>query len=280
MGCFRDVCTSEEPCCGTAPPHPLCFDHVFFTPQACCNISAAESHPEVVLQDIYNVLGTEQEYQRITARRLEHLSSLALPISRRKVLELGARTGDLTHFFTDRGCNVTVVEPRHINLAQFRIRLSLGKLFPNPERVKLVSMDLETSIPEGTWHVALCYGLLYHLSNPEAFLQRLAPRVSDFLILETITSSRTHMQAECRHCASMALSGVAKRLPREEIFRILKSLFPFVYVPATQPHHEQFRTNWNMAKGGSRAIFLASRHHLSSPVELLQRLPRFQRRGP
>ena len=56
------------------------------------------------------------DYLRHNARRLEHLASLRLPVSGRSVLEVGAGIGDHTHYYTDRGCRVTITEARAQNL--------------------------------------------------------------------------------------------------------------------------------------------------------------------
>ena len=120
-GCYDGFCTSRSICCGSRPD-PGCFDGLYFTRDECSGTKQASqaNHPEHLVQSLYEQLGIEQEYQRLTARRLEHLASLALPLWSRRVLELGARQGDLTHFFTDRGCNVTIVEPRKSNIVTLR----------------------------------------------------------------------------------------------------------------------------------------------------------------
>src|SRR5262245_4186926 len=56
------------------------------------------------------------EYSRHTARRLEHLASLGIPVHSRTVLEVGAGIGDLTHYFLDRGCTVTATDVREENV--------------------------------------------------------------------------------------------------------------------------------------------------------------------
>ncbi|CAE7226189.1 VPS52, partial [Symbiodinium sp. KB8] len=232
-------------------PDPGCFDGLYYTRDECCGTkhTAQANHPEYLVQSLYEQLGMEQEYQRLTARRLEHLASLALPLWSRRVLELGARQGDLTHFFTDRGCNVTIVEPRKSNIVTLRQRLFLGHLFPEPGRVEIRSMDVEDSLPQGDWDIVFCYGLLYHLQEPERFLEKVAPLVSELLLLETVVSAFVRDADEPPEPASMSLRGRVRFLRREDIFRLLKGLFPYAYVPATQPNHEQFETEWAHQSG-------------------------------
>ena len=240
---------------------------------------AYDNHPEMLTEALYQQLGIEQIYQRFTARRLEHLSSLALPVWNRRVLELGGRQGDLTHFFTDRGCNVTLVEPRETNVVALRKKLSLGYLFPDARKVEILAMDLEDSVPEGTWDIVFCYGILYHLQEPERFLQRVAPLVSDFLLMETVVSTEIVDVNESAESDSMSFRGRARRLRREDVFNILKRLFPYAYVPITQPNHEQFEIDWAHQSGNTRAIFIASQRPLSSTVMLMEELPMHQTRS-
>ena len=272
--CEASGCTSEVSCC-RRKSDASCFDGIHYRKSACCDNRLIEydNHPEMLTASLYTSLGIEQVYQRLHARRLEHLTSLALPLWNRRVLEVGARQGDLTHYFTDRNCTVTVVEPRMTNVMNLRKKLALGKLFPRPNMVSIFSMDLEKQIPFGKWDIVFCFGLLYHLERPLRFLRKIAPLVEDFLLLETLVSPERQAFQEAQQADSMALSGRATRVPRKEIFQTLQSLFPHVYVPITQPNHEQFEINWEGQTQQRRAIFIAARRPLSSPVTLMKELP-------
>lgn len=287
LKCDDRFCLTREMCCGESAD-TNCFDGVYFTKSMCChNVPSGNTdsihHPFEVLTRQYGMLGLEQQQQRITARRLEHLATLALPIAGRRILELGARTGDLTNYFTDRGCHVTVVEPRYENLLLLRSRLALGHLFPRPDKVKILSLDLDKQMPIGHWDVAVCYGLLYHLRWPRQFLRRIASRINDFLVLETKThDGRTSVWLdESGDASAQGLADSVEVLSRAKIFTVLKSVFPYVYVPSTQPAHEQFPLDWSRVRAGglSRAVFIASRRKLNSSVGLLSRLPRRQKRA-
>ena len=140
-------------------------------------------------------------------------------------------------------------------------------------------MDVEASLPEGTWDIVFCYGLLYHLEKPEQFLERLVPLVSDFLLMETVVATEIVDIDESVDADSMSFRGRARRLRREDVFQILKKLFPYAYVPITQPNHDEFETDWAHQSGNTRAIFLASRRPLSSPVMLMEELPLRQTRS-
>src|SRR6266540_6367515 len=62
------------------------------------------------------------EYLRHNARRQEHLASLGIPVAGRSVLEVSAGIGDHSHYFLDRGCQLTITEAREENLRVLRRR--------------------------------------------------------------------------------------------------------------------------------------------------------------
>lgn len=221
------------------------------------------------------------EYQRHNQRRLEHLASLGLEIGDKQVLEVGAGIGDHTSFFLDRSSEVTISEPRNRNLEILRLR------FPGKE---IVSLNLES--PEGfanrQFDIVFCYGVLYHLRDPEKALRFMAPLCRDLLLLETCVSYLDNGQVnpcdEDAEHATQAISGIGCRPARSYLFNLLKELFPFVYIPKTQPAHEEFPTDWTQPSppGGvhklSRAVLIASRHELNNPF-LLSTLPDKQERN-
>ncbi|CAE8581030.1 unnamed protein product [Polarella glacialis] len=284
--CSGDFCLTEKLCCsGDSRSASQCFDGRYFTKELCCDpdLSSAGNSPDNMLMRHEAILGIEQQYQRLNMRQLEHLATLGLPLAGRSVLELGARSGQLTSFFTDRGCKVTVVEPRHGNLLLLRKKLAKRLMFPDPSRVTLLSMDLEKDMPAGQWDVVFCYGLLYHLARPQEFLDRLAAQVGDILILETVVAwNSSYWSDEDPRALSMGLASRVQRLSRRAIFEILKSRFPHTYVPRSQPSHSSYPTDWGSEEPPSRprAVFIASRRPLmkdSASSSLLTQLPRYQR---
>ena len=67
--------------------------------------------------------------------------------------------------------------------------------------------------------------------------------------------------AEPRENASQAINGLGCRPNRKWIYNELSDLFPHVYMPLTQPNHEQFPIDWraNYTAGSlQRSIFIAS----------------------
>ncbi|MEI5681510.1 MULTISPECIES: class I SAM-dependent methyltransferase [unclassified Mesorhizobium] len=222
-------------------------------------------------------------YQRHNARRLEHLARLSLPIEKSDVLELGSGPGDHTTFFLDRGCSVTAIDARQENLDLLNQRL-------NPKgagKVSTVLGDLERpgDVDVKPHSIVYCYGLLYHLGDPETALNWMASRCEKMLLLETCVSFGSEDKlvavAEKKEMASQSFSGTGTRPTRAWLHNRLNKLFSHVYVPVFQPYHEEFPTDWTRKDAwGShaRAIFVASRQAISNPM-LLDFLPPRQTRG-
>jgi hypothetical protein len=216
------------------------------------------------------------EYQRHNQRRQEHLASLDLPLSERRVLEVGAGVGDHTSFFTDRGCDVTTTDGRPENVKRLKAR------YPALD-VRLLDLDPPATKPI---HVSItyCYGLLYHLAHPEAAIAYLAACTQDFLLLETCVSygkdDAVNLVAETAASPSQAITGTGCRPTRQWIWTRLSEHFPHVYATATQPWHEQFPLDWDAPPSSgelTRAVFVASHAPLASGA-LVDELPHRQRR--
>jgi SAM-dependent methyltransferase len=211
------------------------------------------------------------EYLRHNQRRQEHLAGLGLELAGRSVLELGAGIGDHTSFFVDRGCAVTVTEARAANLRVLRRRLA---------GLPVRQLDLDQPDPSfgGRWDVVYCYGVLYHLSRPAEALRFMAEHCGSLLLLETCVTpgdtAEVNLLAEARANPTQAVSGMGCRPTRPWVKQQLEALFAHVYVPVTQPWHEQFPVDWSAAPadGLTRAVFVASRERLDNPL-LTEALP-------
>ena len=233
---------------------------------------------EAALNDFHSV-----KYLRHNARRLEHLASLKLDIAGRSVLELGAGVGDHTTFFLDRGCSVTCVEPRAENCALLASlmheRRSGG--YEAASRCRILRADaisFESEIEE-RFDIVHCYGLLYHTDDPASVLAAIARKCSGLLLLETCVAFGAHEAVnpvpERANIPSQSVSGVGCRPTRPWLFKRLSALFPYAYVPRTQPAHEDFPLDWTgtpSATRESRAVFIASRQRLDNPL-LLDHVP-------
>jgi SAM-dependent methyltransferase len=220
-------------------------------------------------------------YLRHTGCRLEHLASLRLPVRGQRVLEVGAGIGDHSRYYRDRGCQITITEPREDNLALLRYR------FPDADIRK---HDLEAPGPEldnESFDITHCYGTLYHLGNPETTIEYLAKLTRGMLLLETCVSFgdglEINLVPENLKDPTQATSGSGCRPTRPWLFEQLKKSFPYVYVPVTQPNHPEFPTDWTRPELHTapltRAIFIASRTPLTND-QLTTSLPPVQEKHP
>lgn len=238
------------------------------------NTTAQELQAEQLFHSIH--------YMRHNERRLEHLASLGLDLVGKSVLEIGAGIGDHTIFFLDRDCRVLAVEPRPENCTMFRRFMALRHTqgYERAGNATLMRCDVESMDQFITeiFDVVYCYGLLYHVRNPLAALTSMAARCKQLLLLGTCVSFGAHEAinlVEEPEASSQAFHQIGCRPTRSWLFNRLKDLFPHVYVPRTQPAHEEFPRDWTAApprEGFSRAVFVASRSRIVNPM-LLDYLP-------
>lgn len=225
-------------------------------------------------------------YLRHNQRRQEHLASLNLPIAGRAVLELGAGVGSHTTFFLDRGCRVVSVEARRENVEAFQAVYVANKRYAAKRNLRLVFGDIESEPGPGVEaaDIVYCYGLLYHLKDPERAIRWISAHCTSFCLLETRVSmgadETVNPTSEDRTHPTAGLSGIACRPTRPWVFNRLKECFEHVYVPRTQPWHEEFPVDWTAVVPPDvpvRAVFVASREPLTNP-NLLSELPLRQTR--
>jgi hypothetical protein len=197
-------------------------------------------------------------YIRHNQRRQEHLASLGLPLANRSVLELGAGIGDHSSFFLDRGCSLIITEPREENLEVLRVR------YPDHD-VRHLSLDEPPAEPIRA-SIVYCYGTLYHVERPALAIEWMGRCASDMLLLETCVAAGSEETVypfeESPEAVDNAVRGHGCRPTRGWLRRELRRAFPYVYVPRTQPAHEEFPLDWTdpALRGRTliRAVFVAS----------------------
>lgn len=221
---------------------------------------------------IYHVF-LAQPYQLHTIARLDHLDSLGLALRGKRVLEVGAATGEHTLFYLHRGCQVVPTDARP-ELVEF-----LRERFGLPTYQLDVETQLDQMVQLGTFDIVHCYGLLYHISKPLEFLQA-AAKVATMLILETCVSpgkdrTLTYVE-ECRRNLWEAVHGKGCLPTRPWVFATLREHYAYVYCPVTQPRHPEFPRDWDHLvyppTGLIRAVFIASHVPLHNPM-LVEELP-------
>lgn len=204
-------------------------------------------------------------YLRHNARRLEHLASLGIPVAGMSVLEVGAGIGDHSHYYIDRGCTITITEVRSENLKYLR------KRYPHCD-VQFLDMENPSPVNGSPFDIVHCYGLLHHLKNPKQALKFLALSTKRILFLETCVSfgdsEEINLTTETQTDPTQAYSGTGCRPTRPWLFKQLQGLFENVYIPRTQPNHEEFPLDWTDPEKHKppvqRAIFVASRERLEN----------------
>jgi SAM-dependent methyltransferase len=211
-------------------------------------------------------------YQRINQRRQEHLATLGLEIAGTTVLEVGAGIGDHTSFFLDRGCHVVTSDGREENIKILRSR------YPHIE-VLLLDLDNPPGSFDETFDIVYCYGLLYHLSKPAQALEFLSGRCRKILLLETSVSpeneNAVNLVTEDEENPSQSVGGTGCRPTRRWVYNQLSKHFEYVYLPLTQPNHEEFPTEWSSASSNqalTRAVFIATREQIDNEL-MCQAIP-------
>lgn len=210
----------------------------------------------------------------INKARLEHLASLGIELSGKRVLEVGAGIGLHTPFFLSRGCDVLVTDGNVQNVAEVRRRLP---------GVKAAVLDLEK--PQnisnlGTFDLVYCYGLLYHLSNPGGGIESLASVCSGQLLLETVVGLGRHEELQLvRDSVSnnQAIYGIGCRPTRLWVINAVRMYFGHCYVSRTQPDYPDFIADWLLPETRLlyRAVFVGSKTPLVLP-DLVSELPDLQ----
>jgi len=214
-----------------------------------------------------------EDYLRHNHRRLEHLVSLGLSIRDSSVLEVGAGIGDHSEFFIDRGCPIVITEGRPENVELLRSR------YPTLD-VRHLDMESPYLDTNELFDIVYCYGLLYHINTPLEAIEFMSKHTKNLLLLETCVSfgdeEAINFVQEDEKYPSQSTSGYGCRPTRSWIYNQLKQHFEFVYMPITQPNHEQFPIDWDLATAPearfARSVFIASRQKLENNL-LIEGIP-------
>lgn len=228
------------------------------------------------LQDLTNDFAADK-YREHTKRRQEHLASLGLDLFGKSVLELGAGSGDHSSFFLNRHCKTTITDVRPEAIA------ILQEKYGSEPNATVQQLDL--AYPKDldrSFELIYCYGLLYHLADPEAAIQFMAKHCNGQLLLETcvsLTGGEINPVEEPANTYSQSFYGTGCRPSREKVWSLLTQNFKYVYAPKTQPAHPEFPLNWSdtdeKTTGLTRAVFIASKTALDLD-SLTDQLPQNQ----
>jgi len=206
-----------------------------------------------------------KHYQNHNDKRQQHLLSLELDLENKSVLEVGAGIGDHSKLFLDKNCEVTITEERDELLDL------ICEKYKNNEKAKIVKLNMEnpTVSFEKKFDIVYCYGLLYHLKNPEVAIKYMAENCQNMMLLETCVSfeenDSINLCQENINDPTQSSSGYGCRPSRGWIFKELKKYFKYVYLTKTQPNHEEFPLNWDKKEHKAqltRSVFVASNNKI------------------
>jgi SAM-dependent methyltransferase len=204
---------------------------------------------------------------RINRVRMDAISSLGLPLNRKRVLDVGSGPGHFVEFYTSRECELVALEGREDTADEFRRR--------HPA-VRMVVADVQTwDLRElGRFDLIHCLGLLYHLENPLAALRNMFRVCDGILVLETIIMDAAGPYvtlADEPKTVNQALAGLGCRPSPTFVTMALNRVgFRHVYGLVQPPEHEDFRFEWRddgeCLRDGHplRCMFVASS---STPLE-------------
>lgn len=198
---------------------------------------------------------------------MSHLESLGLPLSGKRVLDVGAGVGHLAARLQKMGCSVVCVEGRSENVEAMRSRC------PTLEG-HVVDVETEPLSRFGRFDVVFSYGLLYHLENPVRALRNLESVCGELLLLETMICDHDQpvvLFEDESTDLNQALAGLGCRpSPHFVALSLNRAGFAHVYAPTTPPAHVDFRfeslRNLDCVRDGHplRCVFVASRKELQN----------------
>jgi len=211
----------------------------------------------------------------INSARIKHLENFKVLFQQKRTLELGAGIGVFSKELAHQSKALTVTEGRNSLIRVLRKNL---KHYKNVEVFKVDvenPLDLNHLKKLEKFDSILCYGLLYHLSNPEKFFLDISTLTNN-LILETVVdySSDKWISVKETPRANQAIHLGCRPNPNW-ILSELEKYFRFVYVCHEVPNHPDFlwKSVSNPPTTTSRMIFIGTSDLLFSGNLLLSKTP-------
>ncbi|MCC7174407.1 MAG: methyltransferase domain-containing protein [Bryobacterales bacterium] len=129
----------------------------------------------------YDSLGAFSVLEGVLTGQHRYLLDLARG---RPVLDLGCGDGDLAFLFESFGCRADAVDYAATNNNQMRGVRALKRELGSQIGIYDVNLDEQFELPRGSYGLALCLGVLYHIKNPYYLLEKLA-KTAHYCLLST-----------------------------------------------------------------------------------------------
>jgi SAM-dependent methyltransferase len=112
-------------------------------------------------------------------------SFLSKPLENYKIVDLGCMEGGYTLEFAKMGFQKVVgIDARKENL----LKANMLKLSSRLNNLDFILDDARNIGQHGIFDVTFCFGLLYHLNDPAAFLKKLYQQTNHMLVLHSYTA--------------------------------------------------------------------------------------------
>lgn len=180
-------------------------------------------------------------YKKIDLARFNHFDTLNINFNDQIVLELGAGIGNHTEFILSKNPKkVYVLEGRPENMS------ILTERFKENKKIIAAVADLDKPMPQFNIMIDWIYnyGLLYHLTKPFDFIERLKLYPHTNMILETCIS----LNGETNNIyengdPTQALQNLGSRPNINLLIKKLKEVYEEVFIPINMPNHSNFDLN-------------------------------------
>ncbi len=202
---------------------------------------------------------------RLTEARIEHLKSylpdLIGELDLHTALDAGCGIGHFSKFLSREGLKVTGVDGRSENVQE------AGRRYPDVD-FKVVNVESDMFLPNCSFDLVLCCGLLYHLENPFKAVRNLSAAAGKIMIVESmVVPSKRPLMAmiDENQSEDQGLRYEAFIPSQPALVKMLYSSgFSRVYFPVSEPRHSDFRESFKHHR--RRTVLVASKADLSLPM--------------
>lgn len=192
----------------------------------------------------------------LNEKRIQHLDSLNLDFQNKRILETGSGSnGMITQFLLSKNAKITLNDVREENI--------LHSMKVNHIHLDYNTWDLNKEIPseDANFDIIICYGTLYHLTQPEEFIKNMSKICKEYIIISTCTSGKNDYETNILFEGDFpcqGLNGYGCRPGRLLIYDALKKNFEYVYTLTTQPEHTEYPLQFPSNNSENRNIFIGS----------------------